>query len=273
MHRSGTSMLSRILRSQGLFLGHRTQGDDEALFFLRLNRWMLHMAGTEWDHPRPALEMLEDHENIERLLVYLRRRMSGPRTFTFLGPRIVEARARLSPTLPFEWGFKDPRSSLFLPVWLRLFPQARLLRIRRHGLDVAASLRTRHHAIRSELGGRYQRAVHLGLAAPVRARVVDAVRCATIEGALGIWSEYETALDRALASVPDDQQMTIKYEDYLDDPAGHHKQIGAFLGRSVERPIPSGIRPDPSRSFAHRRDPDLVAKASELATLLASHGY
>jgi hypothetical protein len=273
MHRSGTSMLSRILRHQGIFLGHRIQGDDEATFFVILNRWMLHMAGTEWDNPAPALAMLQDPENISRLERYLRQRMSGPRTWSYLGSRILEARGRIGPELPFAWGFKDPRSSIFLPVWLRLFPHARLLRIRRHGIDVAASLRARYRRNRVELDGKYQRLARLGLDLPKRPRVMEAVRCATIEGGLGIWAEYEGALDNWLAEASPERQMTIRYEDYVVDPAAHHAAIGAFLGHEVSRPLPPGIYPDPERAFAFRQDSELVSEAQRLEHILEPLGY
>lgn len=273
MHRSGTSMLSRILRHQGIFLGHKCQGDDEALFFLRLNRWMLHMAGTEWDHPAPAMAMLGDPANIDLLSDYLGTRMHGLRTWDFLGPRLLAARGRIGSDLPFAWGFKDPRTSIFLPVWLRLFPQARVLRIRRHGMDVAASLRTRHRLNRETIVGRHQLSARLGLAEPARARAMDAVRCATLEGALGIWAEYEAAIDRWLPAVDPARQMTIRYEDYVTDPAGHHAEIGRFLGRAVDAPLPEGIRPDPTRANAWRRDAELAAEAARLDGVLAALGY
>jgi hypothetical protein len=38
------------------------------------------------------------------------------------------------------WGWKDPRNSITLPVWLKLFPDARVIHIVRNGVDVAESL-------------------------------------------------------------------------------------------------------------------------------------
>ena len=38
------------------------------------------------------------------------------------------------------WGWKDPRNVFTLPLWLRVFPEAKIIYIVRNGVDVAASL-------------------------------------------------------------------------------------------------------------------------------------
>ncbi|HMP54958.1 MAG TPA: sulfotransferase [Novosphingobium sp.] len=273
MHRSGTSMLTRILRYQGIFLGHDIQGDDEAWFFLELNRWMLQMAGTDWDYPLPTLDLLSRAEDIATLADVVAGKLSGPGTFRYLGAKWLRAGGRIGDRLTFPWGFKDPRSSLFLPVWLHLFPEARVLRIRRHGIDVAASLKTRHEEIRRTICGHYNRSARLGLAMPRRMRTVDVVRCRTIDGGLGIWSEYEGILDHWMQAIAPDRQMTIRYEDYVVDPAASHAQIGQFVGLPLDAPLPGGISPDPSRAYAYRRNPVLAEDARRLAATLAERGY
>lgn len=272
-HRSGTSMLTRILRHQGVFLGHTIQRDDEALFFLKFNRWMLEMAGTNWDHPVPAAELMEDGQDVAALANVIRGHLSGLGTRQFLGGHWLRSAGRISADLDFLWGFKDPCSSLFLPVWLHLFPNARVLRIRRHGIDVAASLRKRHNKVREKLCGHFHVRARLGIAMPSRIRMVDAVRCRSIDGALGVWAEYETALDRWLSDVPPVQQMSIRYEDYLTDPRGSHEEIAGFLGLPLDAPLPEDIRPDPSRAFAYRNDTLLCEDAHRLKAVLGLGGY
>lgn len=273
MHRSGTSMLTRILRHQGIFLGHDIQEDDEAWFFLEINRWMLQMAGTDWDHPLPTLDLMAEPEDIATLARVVARKLSGLGTHRYLGPHWWRARGRINGRLCFPWGFKDPRTSLFLPVWLHLFPEARVLRIRRHGMDVAASLKTRHEMIRRTICGHVNRSARLGLAMPRRMRTVDVVRCRTVEGGLGIWSEYEGVLDRWMQDIPPDRQMSIRYEDYVVDPAAIHARIGAFVRLPLDAPLPEGISPDPSRAFAYRRDLVLAEEARRLGTVLGACGY
>ena len=45
MHRSGTTMLTKMLEELGVFLGWKKQGDHESTFFLSLKRWRGIFAG------------------------------------------------------------------------------------------------------------------------------------------------------------------------------------------------------------------------------------
>ena len=40
MHRSGTSLVSRILDQSGVFMGLDLQEDHESRFFIELNKWI-----------------------------------------------------------------------------------------------------------------------------------------------------------------------------------------------------------------------------------------
>ena len=51
MHRSGTTMLSQLLERLGLFTGEKKDDDYEALFFYKLNEWLLNQANASWDNP------------------------------------------------------------------------------------------------------------------------------------------------------------------------------------------------------------------------------
>lgn len=249
MHRSGTSMLTRILAAHGLFIGHRLGKHPEALFFHALNEEMLRAAGASWDRPEAMLATLRGPGEAARLAEGLRPQLRGLGTWSYLGPRILAARARIGPNLRFAWGWKDPRNALLLPVWLALFPEARVLRIRRHGIDVAASLAARE--VRCEVPG----------------------RCTTISEGLALWAEYEAALDGWLARVPAARQLAVRFEDCAADPDQAQAAIDVFAGLGSPRPIAAAPRPDPRRSFAYRADPELCAEAQRFAALLRTQGY
>lgn len=51
MHRSGTSLLSRVLEQTGVFMGNKKDENNEALFFLKFNDWILKQANATWDNP------------------------------------------------------------------------------------------------------------------------------------------------------------------------------------------------------------------------------
>ena len=52
MHRSGTSLLSRILSDIGIFMGKYQDENNESIYFQRLNRWMMSCIASSWDFPR-----------------------------------------------------------------------------------------------------------------------------------------------------------------------------------------------------------------------------
>ena len=57
MHRSGTGLLSEILESHKVFLGKYKQENNESLFFLNLNRWLMSLIDTSWDNPADLTKM------------------------------------------------------------------------------------------------------------------------------------------------------------------------------------------------------------------------
>ena len=78
MHRSGTSMLSRILEKLDIFMGWRKEENNEALFFLKFNDWILKQANATWDNPYNYKFVEENFKNLmsklaERYIKSLRR--------------------------------------------------------------------------------------------------------------------------------------------------------------------------------------------------------
>src|SRR5210317_1759941 len=51
MHRSGTSLLARILDECGLFMGADVQGNHESLLFMQTNDRLYRQCFSTWSHP------------------------------------------------------------------------------------------------------------------------------------------------------------------------------------------------------------------------------
>ncbi len=133
-HRSGTSMVTRLLHCCGLELGPRSelmppQADNpegfwEHLGFVALNDQLLSELGGAWDLPPGADEDL---------------------TSARLDPLRLKARLLLE---KFDsasvWGWKDPRNSLTLPFWQQLLPRLKTIVVVRNPLEVAHSMRERN---------------------------------------------------------------------------------------------------------------------------------
>ncbi len=133
MHRSGTSMVTRLLQACGLYLGPDEElGFDsnngephfENVRFVALNDEILSRLGGSWNNPPEFPTGWETMPEIEALIVRgkkLTRRMSGK----------------------YSWGWKDPRNSLTLRFWQRIVPDLVVVICLRNPLEVSQSLRKR----------------------------------------------------------------------------------------------------------------------------------
>src|SRR5918998_1352262 len=134
MHRSGTSMVAKLLQQAGLNLGDEVdlmppaeenpEGFYEHLEFVRLNDEVLNAAGAGWDCP-PAPGFDWDDEVFD--------------PFQTRARRLV---APLQERLP--WGWKDPRTSLTLPFWRSAFGPLGTIVVVRNPLEVVTSLHRRN---------------------------------------------------------------------------------------------------------------------------------
>lgn len=131
MHRSGTTLLAKVLESAGIFMGVMKDPNFEAYHFLSLNQQMLAKAGGSWIDPvvpgkeQAAAESAEvlyrEHFKLNGKLSLWRNRLQNP-----------------------AWGWKDPRNTFTLGHWLELYPQARVIHLTRAAEAVVKSLQARN---------------------------------------------------------------------------------------------------------------------------------
>lgn len=135
MHRSGTSMITRLLNICGLELGPRERllkadkanplGHFEHRGFLDIDRKLLKHFHATWSDP-PYLPPNWEHD-------------------PGVAPLLRQARA-LAAGFPqmCSWGWKEPRACLFLPFWRQAVPNMNFLICLRNPLEVAKSLQARN---------------------------------------------------------------------------------------------------------------------------------
>jgi hypothetical protein len=266
-------MITRMLEEVGVFLGWRKQGDHEATFFLSLNEWLLEQCRGGWDNPAGFRYLLDDPLMREAALDYLRLSLASPRTVSFLGmSRYLRTRRPLD--LDEPWGFKDPRSTFTLPLWLEIFPNARLIHVSRHGVDVAASLTARHDKIVAARRARFDRKRWLYQFIARRSRITTSARCASLADGFSLWEEY---LDEARRQAMEYSGPTldVRYEDFLSNPTEGLARAAKFCGVEVSEQRVTEVAGDaqPDRAFAYRRSPELLAFAQERAERLGVRGY
>jgi hypothetical protein len=128
MHRSGTSLAAGLLHRMGISFGHwqldgnpnNPKGHFENILIYWMNKKLLRAAGGSWaDPPTP--------EAIERVGRRYRHR--------------IQALVRMEQQR--QWGWKDPRAVLTLPLFLPYLQHVRLVDCRRDPQAIARSLAKR----------------------------------------------------------------------------------------------------------------------------------
>ncbi len=260
MHRAGTSLLVKLLREEYLHIGHDLDPNKESLLFLRWNEWLLEQTGNRWDHPATFSKniMPLQHNAVAQLRMALE---TAPARKAFWGKQLHPP--HFTNHAP-PWGWKDPRNTFTFPIWQKVFPQARIVLITRHGVDVAQSLTTR---ARHEMG--QWRATKTP---PPHRLITGSARCLTLEGAFSLWEEYQTAIGNLHKTAPT-ASYVLKYENLISDPVTTMERICTFckcpnLARARQYP-----ELDNQRVHAYRQNPDLTDFAQAHKHRLQAFGY
>lgn len=278
MHRSGTTLLARLLSDLGLFLGHRVEDNHEALFFLHLNEVLLRQAKASWDYPDPIRDFLRNPTVVRMTLECLRGDLLSWRVHRYLG-WWNWLRYRSLARFDRPWGWKDPRTVFTLPLWLDLFPGAKIIYIVRNGVDVARSLVVREERYLLWQQARFRERAHR----PSRRSRLERVgfrgsaRCLTLEGAFTLWQEYVARAEEVLGQVGN-ERLVVKYEDFVHRPIPHLRALAAFCGLSGvgAKDFEEAARQvDPRRAYAFVSHPDLLAFFGRVRThpWMQRYGY
>ncbi len=132
--RSGTSMVTNLLRLSGLFLGahddllppapDNPDGFWENTRFVALNDAILNVFGGAWDCPPVFPEDWESADQLQPIHT-----QAGLLIAEFVGQA--------------HWGWKDPRTSLTMAFWRQHCPEMNVVLCVRNPLEVARSLHRR----------------------------------------------------------------------------------------------------------------------------------
>jgi hypothetical protein len=273
MHRSGTSMLGRLLENLGLFTGTRKDENNEALFFQEINTWLLAQCGARWDVPAASSYLWRHEKTLPWIESYIQNLLDSPRSIRFLGVQRYLAGGMKSLNSP--WGWKDPRNTFTLPMWLRIYPQAKVVSIERHGVDVAQSLRVREKKNLDEAAEKYTRYRSLVFLRPKGGGFVESPRCTFLDGGFSLWKEYTAQARAVIEQLPDGRSLALRYEDVLQDPLKYLRDSVDFCGLDVSdqrlREVIAGIKGERANSYSS--DPELRQFALDHSAELSERGY
>jgi hypothetical protein len=192
MHRSGTSLLMRLLNFLGVELGpaERLQGPTTAnptgywehRDIRTINDEILLRLGGSWRDPPAFPYQWEARADFDDLRAQA----------TAIAERDFPAAS--------TWGFKDPRTCLTLPFWLGLFPAMQYVLCIRHPVDVALSM---ENSPRLEYQG------------------------VTLAHALSLWPRYVAA---SIASTIDRRRCYVRYDDLIERPSEEIARVEMEIG-------------------------------------------
>ncbi|HET9856948.1 MAG TPA: sulfotransferase [Chthoniobacterales bacterium] len=143
-HRSGTTATARALELLGLQIGQHLDSHREPRPLQKLHEDYLRRTGGAWHNPQPFLKWIASEEGKQDCVAYLRSnvRRDFARIFGYrFNPKGLWLRARLN--FGRQWGWKEPRTTLFAPAWLEVFPEARIVHVIRDTHAAASSIRER----------------------------------------------------------------------------------------------------------------------------------
>lgn len=224
MHRSGTTLLVNILQQLDIFMGKDLQNDLESRYFLYWNNWMLGRNGLSWDHPC-GIEQFLSHQNlVDQLTKKIQNHWNSFRSSAFWGGYKKNK----------NWGWKDPRALLFLPIWSQVFPDAIYIYIKRNGVDVAASLQKRcvrlsHNNIYPAFRQRTVQTKFAEIFYGLESYYNFSTRCLDLMEAFKLWEEYLYFWEKNKIFIKN-KYIEIKYEDLLEKPTATISQLAEFIG-------------------------------------------
>lgn len=273
MHRSGTSLVCSFLERLGVFMGWRQDDNNEALVFLELNEWILRQCGASWDHPEGVNALLQTEDLRSVVGAFVSQELHTPRALRYLGYRnYLRWRTPFAMTQP--WGWKDPRNTLTLPIWLDLFPNARVIHVVRHGVDVAYSLRERRNRVMQSVGIPHPTpGLRAGLFLTLP-EIPGLAFCSSLEEAFQLWEWYlEAAASHIKAAGI--SAIEVQYEDLLAKPYDVFMKLADYCDLSLNKELDqeAAAQLDVGRAFAFRDDPQLEAFAGNKAESLKRFGY
>ncbi|MBI73014.1 MAG: hypothetical protein CMG61_06385 [Candidatus Marinimicrobia bacterium] len=252
MHRSGTSMLSRILERQGIFMGSQKEINNESIFFLKINTWLMSSINSSWDNPK-SFDCLS-HKQKKIILKKIKDILSSRLNFLYAGFFHIFVKKNLFKN-KIHWGWKDPRNTFTLDLWLKLFPNAKIINIMRHPLDVSQSLLVRQNKLldidtneKNNLKAKF-----FCLLNSSSSRLKSSTILKNIDDCIDLYKKYNDQVEQNLNSY-NKQLINIKYEDLLIDTQNTLALIFKFIDIPVDKSKIAIIEEelDKNRAFAYK---------------------
>ena len=285
MHRSGTTLVTRLLESFNVFFGLYKDVNNEATFFLKRNEAILKFLGFDWSRMQEFSYSLDEFDRSGELTEKLISDVNGLPIIVYLG-LVDYIKFKSLKNIDYPWGWKDPRNTILLPFWLKLFPNAKILNIVRNGVDVASSLVTREKKRTRRLSNSnkrygiarlYNRLDYFLVAKQYQADpVVSLNDDLGISDAFQIWVDYVCHFQE-LIKQNEISVLTVQYEKLVSDVEDTLLEILRYLEIEVDYDQVGKVvhSINKSRGMAFLNNDSLVEFYHSVRNhpLMHSHGY
>lgn len=200
MHRSGTSLLAKLMSRMNIHMGKDINNHFESGYFLRINENILRIAHTYWDYPKNMNFLINEPKTYDNIIQAIHKQINSSQFRKhFLGK--INILQKINSLEDFKWGWKEPRTTITFPLWAKIFPDAKFIYLYRNGIDVAASLQKRELNRRGNINSKPY-----------------SLRCLNLERAFEVWEEYNNFFFENSGIISNENLLLVSYEDLLSFP-------------------------------------------------------
>ena len=219
MKESGADDVAKILEFSGLFMGHTKNINSESVFFHDTNACVLRKFSSGRENPLPVVMKLLDLKIRQKFVEYAEELLSSTSVVSFLGwPKYFVYRSPKQLNLP--WGWYDSISMITLPIWLDIFPNAKIIYVYRNQVDVIRLITTKRAKRISELKASRDKWFkfiywYYLLTKYVPDKSLVEMRCSSPEEAQSLWKEYNS-IPLAYSQYLDSKKfMQLSYDEFV----------------------------------------------------------
>ncbi len=253
MHRSGSSLLVKVLQELGVFMGSDFEENNESMFFNKINDWMLLQAGASWDNPENFNYISNDFKAL--MAEIIENRLNTIHLKKYLGSTKQSVNDS-----GFVWGWKDPRNTFTIDVWKEIFPEAKIIHIYRNPVDVVSSLTKRETSKITVSGNPTKTGIkkkYFGFKLPQERLFYHSFKSLDKHAAYNMWKEY---VEKALKVEKSANTLNISYENLIENPLETCNAISTFCNIEIEhKNLESLVQGfDQSRKFAFTKEKELT---------------
>ena len=217
MHRSGTSLVSRILIKNGVNLGLYKDSNEESIFFQRLNRWIMSCLGSSWDNPKNFNSLSNNDLQIiiDRLEKTISSKLSNSLYFGFTNIFWNKNFSKYEN----KWGWKDPSNIYTATVWKNIFPDLKIINLTRNPIDVSISLLNRQSELKNSDNLFFADFISsfIPLLSITKGNILSSFNISTIDSCLSLYKKYLIEMN-SNNNLFQENILNVKYENLLDNP-------------------------------------------------------